>query len=67
MQASGYISDVAVSLMPLTTESYRGAPKSVSAAIKANSWLAGCLAGGAKKIKAKHLRCRLQAVNIGSD
>jgi integrase len=55
MQASGYISDVAVSLMPLTTESYRGAPKSVSAAIKANSWLAGCLAGGAKKIKAKHL------------
>lgn len=55
MQASGYISDAAVSLMPLTTESYRYAPRNVSAAIKTNSWLAGCLAGGAKKIKAKHL------------
>jgi integrase/recombinase XerD len=55
MQEAGYISELAISMMPLTTTKYRDAPKKVSAAIKANSWLAGCIAGGVKKIRKKHL------------
>ena len=55
MQTSGYISDSAVSMIPLTAASYKEAPRNVTAAIKANSWLAGCLAGGIKKIKVKHV------------
>lgn len=58
MQSSGYISDSAVSIIPLTAASYKDAPKKVMAAVKANSWLAGCLAGGMKKIKVKHLAAK---------
>lgn len=51
MQRSGYISDMAVSTLSLTASKYIQAPGNIKSAIKANSWLAGCLAGGAKKIK----------------
>lgn len=55
MQDSGYVSDIAISMMPLTTTRYMEAPRNVRAAIRANSWMAGCIAGGAKRIKKKHL------------
>lgn len=55
MQCSGYVSEAAISMMPLTISKHIDAPKAVSASIKANSWLAGCLAGGAKRIKMQNL------------
>ncbi|RFQ06054.1 site-specific integrase [Pseudomonas putida] len=55
MQESGYVSDIALSMVPLTVAKYADAPSNISAAIKANSWFAGCLAGGAKKIKRQRL------------
>lgn len=55
MQRSDYVSEAAISMMPLTITKHSDTPKAVSASIKTNSWLAGCLAGGAKKIKMQNL------------
>ncbi|WP_032869068.1 site-specific integrase [Pseudomonas sp. PAMC 26793] len=55
MQRSGYVSEALISIMPITITRHINAPKAISASIKANSWLAGCIAGGAKKIKMQNL------------
>lgn len=55
MQGSGYVTDTIASMVPLLVEKFADAPRQVSAAIKANSWLAGCIAGGVKKIRKQKL------------
>ena len=61
MQESGYVSDVAASMVPLFSAKHADAPRRVSAAIKANSWLAGCIAGGVKNIKKQRVSPRSKA------
>ncbi len=55
MQSNGYVTDKTVSMVPLFVEKFADAPRKVSAAIKANSWLAGCIAGGVKRIRKQRL------------
>ncbi|WP_256583016.1 site-specific integrase [Pseudomonas sp. Irchel s3b5] len=62
MQRSGYISVLNISAQPLPASTHVQAPGNIKSAIKANSWLAGCLAGGAKKIK----RTNISAVSKAS-
>ncbi|RMR38209.1 Phage integrase [Pseudomonas syringae pv. coriandricola] len=56
LEARGYIESTAMSGFSLQREVSMESPQRVRQAIKANSWLAGCMAGGAKKIKRKGLR-----------
>lgn len=51
MEANGYISSQQLSGFSLAQTIKMETPTSVRAAIKKNSWLAGCLAGGARRIK----------------
>lgn len=51
MEANGYISSQQLSGFSLAQTIKMETPTSVRAAIKKNSWLAGCLAGGARRIQ----------------
>lgn len=51
METNGYISSQKLSGFSLAQTIKMETPTSVRAAIKSNSWLAGCLAGGARRIK----------------
>jgi integrase/recombinase XerD len=51
LEAQGYISSVTLSGFSLAQAVKVDTTASVRSAIKKNSWLAGCLAGGAKRIK----------------
>jgi len=48
---NGYLTGQPISSMPLMASSYQAAAIYVKSAIKSNSWLAGCIAGGARQIK----------------
>lgn len=56
LEERGYIASTAMSGFSLQRSVSIESPQKVRQAIKANSWLAGCIAGGAKKIKRKGLR-----------
>lgn len=47
---TGYVSDVLVTTLPLTTSRHAGASVGVKRAIKDSSWLAGCLQGGVRRV-----------------
>ncbi|MGJ7547663.1 tyrosine-type recombinase/integrase [Pseudomonas alloputida] len=51
LQESGYVSKDLVSALPAITSQYVAAPTKISIAIGKSSWLAGCIAGGAKRIR----------------
>ncbi|WP_257604486.1 site-specific integrase [Pseudomonas sp. UMAB-08] len=55
LEIQGYIASKSLSGFSLAQTVSIESPKNVRAAIKANSWLAGCLAGGARRIKRKGL------------
>lgn len=55
LEGLGYIASNTLSGFSLAQTVRIDSPKNVRAAIKRNSWLAGCLAGGARKIKRKGL------------
>ena len=56
LEASGYIDDANASMLPITVAKYITTPPKIKAAIKSTSWLAGCIAGGYKKIKTTGLK-----------
>ncbi|WP_241496280.1 tyrosine-type recombinase/integrase [Pseudomonas syringae] len=56
LEERGYIASTAMSGFSLQRSVSIESPQKVRQAIKANSWLAGCIAGGAKKIKHKGLK-----------
>ncbi|OQR29682.1 integrase [Pseudomonas sp. Bc-h] len=56
LEERGYIASTAMSGFSLQRVVSIESPQKVRQAIKANSWLAGCIAGGAKKIKRKGLK-----------
>ncbi len=56
LEANGYIDDANASMLPITITKYITTPPKIKAAIKSKSWLAGCIAGGYKKIKIKGLK-----------
>lgn len=56
LEARGYIASTSMSGFSLQRVVSMETPLKVRQAIKANSWLAGCIAGGAKKIKRKGLK-----------
>lgn len=51
LERSGYVSGNLVSLLPGITSAYADVPKQVAVAIRRNSWFAGCLYGGVRRIK----------------
>jgi integrase/recombinase XerD len=51
LEERGAITTASLSGFSLKTTVKMAAPEKVRSAIKANSWLAGCIAGGAKRIK----------------
>ena len=55
LEIQGYIASKSLSGFSLAQTVSIESPKNVRAAIKANSWLAGCLAGGARRVKRKGL------------
>ncbi|MGS0738102.1 tyrosine-type recombinase/integrase [Pseudomonas sp. GG8] len=55
LEGLGYIASKSLSGFSLAQTVRVESPKSVRAAIKRNSWLAGCLAGGARRVKRKGL------------
>jgi integrase/recombinase XerD len=55
LESLGYIASKSLSGFTLAQTVKVDAPTKVRAAIKTNSWLAGCLAGGARRIKSKGL------------
>ena len=59
LQSGGYISEVPISPLPLTEGRSEDATTKVQYAIKSKSWFAGCVAGGARRVK----RTRLSAVS----
>ena len=58
LEGAGYINNTVTSSLPLTISRYEATTASVKAAIKANSWLAGCISGGYKKIKRAGLKAK---------
>ena len=58
LEGAGYINNPVPSSLPLTISRYEATTASVKAAIKANSWLAGCISGGYKKIKRAGLKAK---------
>lgn len=55
LETHGYISTKSLSGFSLAQTFRIESPQKVRAAIKGNSWLAGCLAGGARRVKRKGL------------
>lgn len=51
LQETGYVGKDLVSALPAITSQYVAAPTKISIAIGNSSWLAGCIAGGAKRIR----------------
>ncbi|PHN17283.1 integrase [Pseudomonas sp. ICMP 561] len=51
LQATGYLGETMVTALPSITSRYAEAPMKVRAAIGNKSWLAGCIAGGVKRIR----------------
>lgn len=64
LERSGYLPKGTASVIPLTTSKHIQAASEVKAAIKSNSWLAGCLSGGAKTIKRVGLSRTGQSSNV---
>lgn len=56
LEGRGYIASTSMSGFSLQQVVSMESPQKVRQAIKANSWLAGCIAGGAKKIRRKGLK-----------
>lgn len=56
LEARGYIASAEMSGFSLQRAVSMESPQKVRQAIKANSWLAGCIAGGVKKIKRRGLK-----------
>ncbi|WP_349987557.1 site-specific integrase [Pseudomonas alloputida] len=52
---AGYVDEVLVSSIPITATEYARPLPGARAALKANSWLAGCIQGGARKIRRARL------------
>lgn len=55
LESSGYISPSYISVFPQGLSFEGHAPGKIRAAIRNNSWFAGCLAGGARRLKFKNL------------
>lgn len=55
LQDGGYISDLAISPLAEVVGQSRPTTSLERAAIKSKSWFAGCVAGGARKVKRTHL------------
>ncbi|SNB73921.1 integrase/recombinase XerD [Pseudomonas sp. LAIL14HWK12:I4] len=51
LQETGYVGKDLISALPAITSQYVAAPRKISVAIGNSSWLAGCIAGGAKRIR----------------
>lgn len=64
LEDGGYLSEKLTSSIPLTTSRYVGAPAHVKSAIKSKSWLAGCISGGAARVKRAGLSPKSKASTL---
>lgn len=58
LEERGYLSEGATSTTSLVLSAYENSPYNLKAAIKKNSWLAGCISGGYKKLKRRKLKLK---------
>ncbi|HEX8595692.1 MAG TPA: site-specific integrase [Pseudomonas sp.] len=64
LESHGYIASQSLSGFSLAQTVKVESPQNVRAAIKRNSWLAGCLAGGARRVKRKGLSALSQPSSL---
>lgn len=73
LEERGYLSKDIASTTSLLLSAYENTPSKVKAAIKKNSWLAGCLSGGYKKLKRRKIQIKskpkmiIRTDNYGGD